>query len=190
MRSIPDLCIVFRRFELKFAQVASRLYQRLKKTQQKTFASLSTEEPKAMDALKHALESPLVHALPNSAGHKTLDTGTYSVQIGFFLLHMQPDNTRNPICYWSHSLADTEQRNDATKHECLAIFWPVLLLRSYLEGHCFIIQTDHNALEWLFNLTDAAGRLAPWCLRLLQFDFDVIHHAGMKFQIADALSRL
>lgn len=40
------------------------------------------------------------------------------------------------------------------------------------------------------DLTNATGGLTQWSLRLPDFDFDVVHRAGLKHLAADALSRL
>lgn len=65
----------------------------------------------------------------------------------------------------------------------------VLLLHPYLEGLYFIIRTDQNALKCIQTLP----MLRQTCLkrlRLSETEFDVVHHAGIKHQAFDALSRL
>ena len=74
--------------------------------------------------------------------------------------------------------------------ECLAIVWAVQILRLYLERSHFELYTDHIALKWMMNLTDASGRLARWRMRLLEFDFTVQYKKGAKNTIADCVSRL
>lgn len=64
------------------------------------------------------------------------------------------------------------------------------MLRTYLEDTRLTIQTDHDLLQWIMNLTDATGRLVRWRLRLSKFDCDPVHRAGAKHQNADALPHL
>lgn len=66
----------------------------------------------------------------------------------------------------------------------------MLLLRPYLEGKRFTIMTDHDALKWILNLSNAVGRLARWRFQLFEFEFEDIHRADEKRQAADALSTL
>jgi RNase H-like domain found in reverse transcriptase len=67
--------------------------------------------------------------------------------------------------------------------------WVIIHLRPYLEGHKFIIRTHHHSLRWVLNLSDAQGRLAPWRLRLLEFDY-VHYHPGALHHGADMISML
>lgn len=54
----------------------------------------------------------------------------------------------------------------------------------------FIIRTDHEELRWLLTSDDASRRLARCLIRLLEFDFKVIHRSGTKQLALDALSLL
>lgn len=70
--------------------------------------------------------------------------------------------------------------------------WAVLLFHPYLGRNRFTICTDHDSIKWILSLSysSSSGRIARWRLRLSKCDFDVVHHAGIKHQPADALSRL
>ena len=74
--------------------------------------------------------------------------------------------------------------------DVLQWYGPSCLLRSYLEGTKFIVRTDHDALRWILDLSNATGRLARWCLRLSEFDFSVEYKPGIKNKATDAFSRL
>jgi hypothetical protein len=54
----------------------------------------------------------------------------------------------------------------------------------------FTVRTDHHALRWVMNLSDAQGRLARWRLRLAEIKFKVEYHPGVAHHAADAMSRL
>lgn len=45
-------------------------------------------------------------------------------------------------------------------------------------------------LRWILNFTDATERIEQWQHLLSEFEFNFVHHAGVKHQAADALSRL
>lgn len=72
----------------------------------------------------------------------------------------------------------------------LAMVWPVLLFRHYVNGNCFTIATDHDALKRILNLTNSTARISQWRLGLSDFDFDVAHRAGTKHKAAYALLQL
>lgn len=42
----------------------------------------------------------------------------------------------------------------------------------------------------VFSLTTATGRLARWRLRLLEYDFEVMHRPGIVHPVPDAFPRL
>lgn len=92
--------------------------------------------------------------------------------------------------YWYRSPTSAECVHDTTQRECLALVWPVLHFRPYLESTRFTIKTDQYSLKWILYLSSAYRRFARWHLRLSEFDFDVIHQAGVKHQAAEPLSRL
>lgn len=54
----------------------------------------------------------------------------------------------------------------------------------------FKVRTNHDSLKRILNLTNIAGRLARWRIRLSKSHFDVIHLVRTENQAADALYRL
>lgn len=50
--------------------------------------------------------------------------------------------------------------------------------------------TDQDALKRIWNLPHLMGKLVCWCLRLLEFEFEVIHRARIKYHADDALPRI
>ncbi len=105
-------------------------------------------------------------------------------------LQRQPDEQTLPLGYWSRTLSAAERNYSTTEKECLAIVWAVTHLRPYIERTEFTVRTDHHALRWVMNLSDAQGRLARWRLRLAEFIFKVEYHPGAAHYAADAMSRL
>lgn len=81
------------------------------------------------------------------------------------------------------------QKNLARTHkECLAVVSEILLLCFYPEESRFKVRTDQKVLKCLITMTDPNGRLARWRLRVLEFGFDIVRRAGVKLQVAGALS--
>ena len=66
----------------------------------------------------------------------------------------------------------------------------ILTLQQYLYGSVFNLRTDPEALRWVLNLADSSGRLARWRLRLADYDYEVKYRPGVKYQLANGVSRL
>lgn len=64
------------------------------------------------------------------------------------------------------------------------------IFRPYLYGTEFIVETDHNALVWLYKVKDSNQKLLRWSLLLQEFNFSVRHKRGRDHLNADALSRM
>ena len=190
LRSFLGLCNVYRRFVPRFAAVAAPLTSLLGKGTSPQLGALSAQQIDAFNTLRDKLLSPPVLALPRPTGKLWLDTDASDGQLGTCLLQEQPDGQTLPLGYWSRTLNAAERNYSTTEKECLAIVWAVTHLRPYLEGNKFTVRTDHHALRWVMNLSDAQGRLARWRLRLAEFDFKVEYHPGSAHHAADALSRL
>lgn len=79
---------------------------------------------------------------------------------------------------------------DITHCECLAVVWGILLLCTYLEASRLTLRTDHHVLCWILKLADTSGKFARWRVRLLEFDFEIVHEAEIKHRAADAVSGL
>lgn len=51
----------------------------------------------------------------------------------------------------------------------------------------FNILTDHDTIKWILNLAHFSVQLAGWHIQLSEFDFEKVHHAGIKHQTTDTL---
>jgi RNase H-like domain found in reverse transcriptase len=151
---------------------------------------LPPEAIPAFNQLRDKLLNPPVLALHRTEVALWLETDASDGQLGCFLLQEQPDGKSLPLGYWSRTLNTAERNYSTTGKECLAIVWAVTHLQPYLEGTEFTVRTDHHALRWVMNLSDAQGRLARWRLRLAEFTFNVEYHPGIAHHAADAMSRL
>lgn len=123
-------------------------------------------------------------------GHFTLDRDAYNDQVGCALLQAQPDNTSEPVGYWTRTLTKHELAYDTIQRECAVRVCPDLILGTYLEENWFTIHTDLDCQKWMLDLADARGRLARRRRRLSDFEFDVVHRVGIKHQAADVLPRM
>jgi len=159
------MCNVYRHFVKDFAKLAKPLNA-------VTRAEVPPDLPKRTDAalaafddLQQALLAPVILALPKAKGQ--IITG----------------------CYWSRGLSPSEKNYSKAERECLGVVWSVLKLRPFLDGHRFLIRTDHQALSWLFSTTDSSRRMMRWRLRLSEYAFDMQYKPSESHHAPDVLSR-
>jgi hypothetical protein len=96
----------------------------------------------------------------------------------------------HPIGFWSRKLHAAELNNSATEREALDIVWHLQLLRPYLQGHSFDVESDHRACQALFRQVSPNRRLMKWRLQLSNFTFKVRYKPGSENTAADPMSRL
>lgn len=142
-----------------------------------------------LDALRNALIISLVLAIFYPGEHVTLDTEAYGVQLGCVLLQEKSNDTVQPIGFWSRS-SDTGRRCDTTKRESPTFVWSMHFLCLNLEVTRFNIRTEHSLLSWILNWNDSVEHFVRRLQRQSEFEFDVVHRAGVKGRAADALSSL
>ena len=174
-----------RGFIAGYAQLAFPLYRL---TGKKPFV-WGQEQQAAFDALKNALTSPPVLALPIPDGEFVLDTDASAEAIGAELSQIQ-DGQERPIAYGSLSLSAEQRRYCTTRKELLAVVRFTRMYRHYLLGRKFIVRTDHHSLIWLLSFRCPQDQLARWLEELSQYHMVIQHRPGRRHCNADALSRL
>ena len=190
LKSFLGLCNVYRRFVPNFARVSAPLNKLLKKEQSPKLEPFDDTERNAFKKLKEALASPPVLRLPQEQLPFSVDTDACEYQIGCALMQLHEDGKTYTIGFWSRTLTSAERNYSVGAKECLAVVWAVQLLRPYLERSHFDLYTDHQALKWMMDMTDASSRLARWRLGLMEFDFTVKYRKGAANTVADCASRL
>ena len=94
-----------------------------------------------------------------------------------------------PIMFLSKKLLAREQGYSTIEKECLAIVRAISVLREYLEGRDFVIESDHLPLQWLNKMKGQNQRLLRWSLLLQEFAFKIQHIKGGDNKIADTTYR-
>ena len=73
--------------------------------------------------------------------------------------------------------------------EVLAAVWAIAHFEPYLYGQRFTLVIDHQSLRWLMESDKLTSKLAIWALLLQEYDFEVVHRAGITNMDADRRSR-
>lgn len=139
---------------------------------------------------KQTLTKTPVLALSRKTGHCTMDLDTCDTQIGCVFHQQQTDGPDRLNSYWPTTPNDSQKELMKMHKECFSVARVVLLFRPYLEKVFSPSQTGHESLKWLLKMVEAPGKLVWSRLRLLDFAFDVVQWAGIKHQVADALSKI
>ena len=93
------------------------------------------------------------------------------------------------VAYASRSNNSAASNYSSYEGEALAAVWAIAHFRPYLYGQKFTLVTDHQPLKWLMESDKLTGKLARWALLLQEYDFEVVHRAGIANLDADGLSR-
>jgi len=146
----------------------------------------------AFNELKKILLSPAVLAFPNyheDAPPLELYVDASNIGSGAVLGQMQ-ENVFRYIAFISMTFSPTQQRYSTIERELAALRWAVKSLRPFLcNQKKFIIYSDHEPLQYLYNMSTTDGRIARTLEELNEYNFEIKHVSGRKNKIADALSR-
>ena len=180
--SFLGLAGYYKKFIKNFSTLAKLLTSFTKKN-----TSLNWTHPceETFQKLKNVLCSAPVLRYPDYKQMFTLTTDARNVGLGTILSQEVQE-----VCYISRTLNKAELNYDTSEKELLAIIWTVKRLRQYLLGRKFIIQTNHQALTWLFNVKDPSSELMRWRLRMEGYYYYIVYKNGKENLAVDALCRI
>ncbi len=100
-----------------------------------------------------------------------------------------------PIAFYSRKLSPTKQRYTTTERELLAIVETLKEFKNILLGQQITMFTDHKNLisentQIERVLSTQIERVLRWRLLIEEFSPKLVHLAGHKNVVADALSRM
>ncbi len=142
--------------------------------------------------IKHKLCSAPILAHYNPTAETVVSSDASSYGMGSVLLQKQNGGILKPVAYASRTLTPTEQRYAQVEKEALAVTWACERFRDFLIGLTFKIETDHKPLIPLLgskNLEDLPPRIQRLRMRLMAYQYTIVHVPGKNHHSADALSR-
>lgn len=181
LRGFLGLAGYYRKFVRHYGLLSKPLTNLLRKGQ---IYMWTDETEKAFQALKHALVTAPVLAMPDFAEPFIVETDASDKGIGAVLMQKQ-----HPIAFLSRALGPRHQGLSTYEKESLAIILAVEHWRPYLQHAEFFIRTDHRSLSFL----DDQRLTTPWqhkaLTKLLGLRYKIIYKKGVENGAADALSR-
>ena len=183
IKAFLGLAGFYRKFIKDFAAVAKPMTTCLKKGNK-----VNINDPNYINSfkkLKSLLISDPILIYPDFDKEFVLTTDASNYAVGAVL-----SQDGHPICFASRTLNGAETRYPTLEKELLAIVWATKYFRPYLYGNKFIVQTDHQPLQWLHNMKEPNNRVLRWKIKLSEFDYKIQYLAGKANVVADALSRI
>ena len=147
----------------------------------------STDQQTAFDLVKEALTNKPVLVHPDFNQPFILQTDACETGLGAVLCQ-RIEGQEGVVQYLSRAVRPNERAWSVRELEALAILWACEACRPFLVGTPFIVETDHESLQWLLEAKKPA-RLVRWALRLSEFDFVIKYRRGRANGNADGLSR-
>ena len=187
LRSFLGLIGFYRSFVPHFATVAAPLTDLTKKNAPNNLIWEPVHE-RAFRTLRSVVTNKPVLQLPDFSKQFVLQTDASGEGLGAILLQ-EIDGFRHPVAFASRRLLKREQNYATIEKECLAVVWGILKFQSFLYGQHFILEVDHEPLQYLTRTRFQNSRLMRWSLILQQYRFTITYIKGSDNVGADFLSR-
>ncbi len=117
-----------------------------------------------------------------------LESDASSTGVGAVLSVVRKDENV-PVAFFSKQLRGAQTRYSAQELEGLGVFEAIRHFAYFLYGRKFTVVTDHKGLVSMMTGRQFNRRIHNWCLKLTEFDFEVVYREGSKNVVADELSR-
>eukprot|EP00253_Pinus_taeda_P006618 PITA_06618 len=179
LRGFLGLTGYYRKFVRNYGRIAKPLTQLLKKN-----AFVWNEEAQqAFTALKNAMCSTPVLALPDFTKSFVIECDASGTGIGAVLMQ-----EGRPLAFTRQQLSGKNPGQSTYEKEMMAILHAVDTWQPYLLGRHFQIRTDHHSLKYFLEQRLSSPQQNKWLAKMLGYDYEIIYKKGKDNSVADALS--
>mmetsp|Transcript_7130 Transcript_7130/g.7480 ORF Transcript_7130/g.7480 Transcript_7130/m.7480 type:complete len:1037 (-) Transcript_7130:831-3941(-) len=183
LRSFLGLTNYFRDFIPFYAQKVAVLEELTLKKQKFVW---NENHDKAFQNIKDTIvNAGMLHTL-NYDLPMIVRTDASNTGVGAVLFQKDGDKILN-VAFVSKKFSRAATRWSTIEQEAFGIFFALKKWEYLLQGHKFIVETDHRNLQFIQNSNE--GKIGRWRLFLQDLDFEVKHIPGKENLVADALSR-
>jgi hypothetical protein len=137
----------------------------------------------AFQALKEAMCTTPVLALPDFKNTSVMEYDAFRIGIGAFLMQ-----EGKPLAFTNKQLSECHLGQSIYEKEMLVILHVVDLLCPYLLGKCFQINLDHQSLKYFLEQQPSSPKQQKWVTKLFGYDYEIIYKKGKENVVDDALS--
>lgn len=197
VRSFVGLCSYYRRFVKGFAAITAPLADLTKNGVDVGVESQKPAVQLAITTLIHCMTTePVILRMPRFDRLFMVKTDAAQTEgLGGVLSQKDDEGHEKVVAYYGRRLTTPERNYTVTEIELLAALESIRTWRPYLWGRRFLLIVDHAALRWLHTMKDTieggpASRLMRWNMKLMEYNFEVLHKPGRIHSDADAVSRL
>ena len=187
VRGFVGFANYYREFIPKFSEIAQPLTNLTKKDVQFRWGEAEQSAFKRMKQL--LISAPVLTPFdPERETRVQPDSSGYC--IGGELSQLTDDGQWKPVAFYSKKCLPAEANYPIHDKELLAIIRCLEQWRSMLQSvQSFTILSDHKNLEYFMKKQQLTERQMRWALELSRYRFRIIHQAGTKAAVPDALSR-
>lgn len=187
VRRFLGLTGFFRKFVDKYALLAKPLSTLTKTVNGKKF-EWTRPHQEAFDEMKRRLCTSPVLCIFDAGKRHEVHTDASKIGLAGVLFQEEADGLK-PVFFYSRHCTATEQNCPSYELEVLAIVTACERFRVYLIGRHFRIVTDCAAVTTMRLRTPLQPKVARWWLKLLEYDFELVHRPGIQMAYVDAMSR-
>lgn len=168
------------------------------KKRDKTPIGWIPETTAAFEKCRAALANTARLAFPKNNCSLKLTTDASDIAIGAVLEQILPDDTIEPLGFFSKKLDERQRKYPTYDRELLAIYEALQYFRHLVEGHPdFVIYTDHKPLTYAFEKPQKNkinrrynSRRTTQLDEIAQITTNIKHISGSANVVADMLSRV
>lgn len=176
------------RFIYNFSTLVEPLWELIKKG---IVWKWEETEQRALERLKAAISTKAMSYF-NKDWETTLIVDASPVGLGAVLTQSRSkvESDRRVVAFASRLLTGVETRYSQCEKEALAAVWGCEKFWLYIYGKKFRLVTDNRAVELIFRNPNSnpPARIQRWALRLMEFDYEIVHCPGST-NIADYFLR-
>lgn len=185
LRKFLGLTNYFRKFIERYSILVAPLTSLTRKGAFTSPEAWTKECQAAFEAVKQVVASDIVLRFPDYSLPFRVEVITDASLYGTGAVLLQEGR---PVAFTSQKFTAAERNYTTGEQELLAVLHALREWRCYLEGHPFVVKTDHKPLTFLQGVPTLNRRQARWMEYMARFNYTWEYLQG-TLNIADALSR-